>query len=336
MFEDSLTYPKRGDDALVTLLVGGFLPLVATAIAVLGVVLSAFGIGLLLLPLAVVPQLALSGYFVAVARRRLDGVHEPPAFDDWKQLFVDGVKITLAQIGYAVPLLVLWFVGLVVFFVGALAGRGGPGQNAVGMVGGVVFLLLCLVTVVYGLAVAYVFPVALVNFAREDDLGAAFDLDVLKAVSFDGDYAVAWLLAAVVYVIGAGTLGPMLVWVFFLGFVVIFYAQVSAVYLVVEGYVDALDLEREREQQATLPQSVSADERGGERADVETENEVAVKGAEVYPTVEEESEASESESSDTDAETESDADTDEEVGDESHEPDQRDEDDRPNESRRDE
>lgn len=267
MFEDALHYPRRGDDALVTILVGGLLPLLGVLLAVPIALFPPLAVFLLL------PQVFLYGYLVAVVRERLDGVEEPPTWRNWGQLLVDGVKMFLVTLGYAIPAVAAWLLGLVLLAV-LTVGRPDTAEPRVAVA--LVVLGLLAFTAVYALAAAYVVPAGVVNFVREERLGAAFSLGTLRAVTVDTDYTVGWGLAVVAVFLGgvaAGALSLTIIGVLLVPFV-LFYAQVSAVYLFTEGYVESLGLER----------GVASPD---ERPEVETSNEVAVKGAEVYPAIEE-------------------------------------------------
>ncbi len=72
--DDALTYPMEDDDWTVTVLIGG---------------------GLSLLSFLIVPAILVYGYLVQAIRKRADGATQPPGFEDWGELLVDGVKAWL-------------------------------------------------------------------------------------------------------------------------------------------------------------------------------------------------------------------------------------------------
>jgi len=245
MFEEALRYPTRGDDAVTTILVGGGLGIVGFLIGVVAVVLSIVFVGLVLLPFVLVPALLLEGYSVAVVRHRLVGDPEPPRFEDWSGLFVDGLKATVIGLLYAVPAMVALFV-LVVLSV-AVTSVSRPTTAAtpnVGIaVGGVLLVVVTVALFVYAIGVAYVYPAAVANWVREDDLAAAFSTSALREATLDGRYFVAWVLALVVALVG-GTIAQALVIFLLVGFFALFYVQVAVWYLYAEGYADAMGLAR--------------------------------------------------------------------------------------------
>src|SRR6056297_3190374 len=185
MFEDSLTYLRDGDDAVRTILVGGLL-------SVLGFL--------------IVPAVLVQGYVLRVLGRVADGDTDPPAFDDWGALAVDGVKALVVAAVYAVVPVVL----------------------AVAFVGG-------------GVAVADSAPLVGALAAR---VGAAFEFDALRPVLARREYATGSLMALGV-LLAAGVLGSALAAVPVVGWLaavfVGFYAQVTAAYLYATSYAEASD-----------------------------------------------------------------------------------------------
>lgn len=233
MLGDAIEYPVRGEDAPTTILVGGLLPLLAILLVAVGLVLAVVVVGLAVIPLAVVPGIVLLGYYVAVLRAVGSGETDPPRFRDWRRLFADGLRHLAISVVYAVPLVVL--AGLFL----AVVAAGGEVEGDAAEIG-VTFAAVVVggLAACYLLAFAYVRPLALANFAREERLGAAFDLETIRAAGISKAYALAWLLAALVWFVGAtleGTLSIVLV-----GFFVGFYADVVRYHLYGRGLRAAL------------------------------------------------------------------------------------------------
>lgn len=211
--EDALRYPTNHDDWIVTLLIGG--------------VLSLFSF--LIIPLFIV-----YGYIVRVIRNSIDGDPEPPVFDEWGELLVDGIKAAIIIFVYMlIPLIVA--AVMVGGSIGAMM-AGGRGGAAAGIAGLIVGLL---VTFVLSLVFGYIAVAAVVNFAHEDDIGAGFDFGTLREVMLDRDYAVAWALSVAVF-IGAAVISGLFNVIPILGAVistfVFFYAQMVGATLWADGY----------------------------------------------------------------------------------------------------
>ncbi|MBP2250631.1 hypothetical protein J2754_000940 [Halarchaeum solikamskense] len=242
MLEDALKYPLRGEESTTTLLIGGGLAIAALIITGLGVLLSFLFVGFLALPFALVPGVLVQGYLVDVMRHRLRGDPNPPTFEDWAALFVDGLKMLLVGVVYAIPVV----VGVVFFAVVAavLAYATQVSSDAGSFLGLAFTAFVFLALLVYGALVGYVYPAAVANWIREDDVMAAFSITALKEATLNTTYLVGWLLALVVAVVG-NAVGQVLLVVFFVGVFVIFYAQVVSWYCYAEAYADAMGLDRE-------------------------------------------------------------------------------------------
>lgn len=234
MLGDAVEYPARGEDALTTVLVGGLLPVLSAMIGVVGLALSVVLIGLVILPLALLPGLALFGYYVAVLRGVTAGNPNPPRFRNWRRLLADGVRFVAVSIAYAVPFAVLLGAFLAVVAASEVA-VGDATAETVAAVGAVLTALLAAGSL---LAYAYLQPLALANLAREDRLGAAFDRGVLREAGLSKAYAIGWTLAAIVWIVGGALEG--LLWVVVVGLFVGFYADVVRYYLYGRGLRRAL------------------------------------------------------------------------------------------------
>ncbi len=227
--DEAVRYPTRSDSWIKTVLIGGIL----------------IFFGFLLVPLFLV-----YGYIVRSIGAVLADDPSPPEFDEWGELFVDGALAWIISIVYLlVPLLVAGFtVGGSIAAVatgseiGAAAGAGG-------------LLVGLTISTILSLAFGYLAVVAVVNFAREGQFGAAFDLDVIKTVALDRDYAIAWLVSVGVFLI-AGVVSsiPFVGWI--ITPFVSFYAAIVAADLWAGGFTRALesvdDIARHRNEEPTI------------------------------------------------------------------------------------
>jgi hypothetical protein len=153
--------------------------------------------------------------------------------------------VTIAY--FLIPTVLFVVVTVLIVGIGSVVTSGGvadPGAAASGVsvVGG----LLVLATLLVFLVFLYIYPAGIVNMARRDDIGAAFDFGTVFSVAFTADYFVAGVLAILLalvvgvltIVLGALTFGLFLL----LGVFVQFYTQVAFFYLFGRGYAKALDL----------------------------------------------------------------------------------------------
>jgi len=216
MLSAALAYPRRGETALRRHLVGG---------------------GILLLSVFVLPVLLVYGYVVRVARGLAAADPDPPEWEDWEDLFVDGVKFFAVTLAYSLPLVVLSFVLGLFAAVAALGAATGSAGTAVGfgLGGAVVGMLIGLV----GLVVGYILPGALVNWVLEDDVAAAFHLRTVASNAASGPYLVAWLKAIGVTIV-LSIVGGILMAFLLVGLLVYFYMVVVVTYLMTDGYLEAM------------------------------------------------------------------------------------------------
>ena len=210
--ESVATYPTNRDDWLLTVLIGGVIVF----------------LGFLLIPVVFV-----YGYVIRVIKKTQTGDTEPPAFEDWGALFVDGLKAWVIGLIY---LLIPGFVAAVTIgsALASLAAGGSPELTAGGL------LLGLTLSAILALVFWYVAVAAISNFAREDSVSAAFDFTVLKQVVVHREYAVAWVVSLLV--LAAASLVsaiPVLGWI--LAPFVSFYAFAVAGYLWSGGISAALD-----------------------------------------------------------------------------------------------
>jgi hypothetical protein len=214
MIEEAINYPRSGDDALTTILIGGVLGLLAVL---------------------VVPIFLLFGFTVRVLRSVEAGEETPPTFGEWGDLLVDGVKAFAIVLVYSIVPLVVLGVTAGGVAVAALTGDVRPGAIAGAFLGVSVAGILWLVAF-------YVIPAALASFASEGRMGAAFDTTVLRGVLLDSGYATAWLVALVIFVVAGivvGVLNAVPPVGFVVGAFVNFYVGVAAAYLYGHAFVDA-------------------------------------------------------------------------------------------------
>lgn len=214
MLREALGFPRNREGATRDLIIGGALVLASPVL---------------------LPGLLLEGYLLRVMNAGARGRGVPPAFGDWGRLLVDGFKAVVVAVVWGLLPLVVLAVGTVATAVFVLSLQGPPlspsidptaaTMEHVAIVGIVVFALLVLAVVSW-----LHLPAALVALATQRRLGAAFQTGALWSVVSTKQYLVGCILAAVVLLIGsilAAAFTPVLV-----GFVLLFYVQVTVAYIV--------------------------------------------------------------------------------------------------------
>lgn len=214
MIRDSFTYLYESENGLVTTLIGGVLTL----------------LGFLL-----IPAILVDGYLVEVLRRTAAANDEPPRFEDWGRLFVDGLKATAIWVLYvAIPGMVLAFAGIGVL-AGIFSAAPADGGAITGILGVGALSVIALVALVVWMLGLYVTPAAIAHFVTEDRLGAAIEFGTLRPILTGSAYATGWATAAAVLVAGmivASVLSAVPILGSIVGVFVMFYAAVAAVYVI--------------------------------------------------------------------------------------------------------
>lgn len=214
--EELARYPTESDDWMLTVLVGGVA---------------------LLLAVFVVPMFAVAGYLVRAIRAGMADAPEPPVFDEWGELLMEGFVAAVIGIIYQIiPFLVfaVFVGGSVLAFL--TRSDAGAGAGVVGLIGGL--FLTWILSIVFG----YVGIAGIANYAREGDFGAGFDFEVIAEVATSREYLLAWAWV-IALIIVVGVLTSVLNVIPFLGALVgafvTFYALVIAGWLWGRGFAEA-------------------------------------------------------------------------------------------------
>lgn len=176
MLEDGLSYPMQGDSWIGRILIGGLM---------------------IFLSFLVVPAFAVSGYLLRILETTAAGEPEPPEWDDWGGLIVDGIKALIVTMVYSfVPVVVVSVLGFLLLGAGGIFGAalGDSGGGLVAGLGLTGALLLGLLLIPAMFVVYYLVPAALTNMAVEGNLSAAFDFSTMKGIVLSSDYFIAVLM----------------------------------------------------------------------------------------------------------------------------------------------
>ncbi|MFO7919096.1 MAG: DUF4013 domain-containing protein [Anaerolineae bacterium] len=178
--------------------------------------------------------LVVVGYTLRILRRVSRGEELPlPQWDDWGGDWVRGLMVALGSLIYALPILILTGFSSVI---GAIGGYEASGRAMEGVAGICTAVTSCL-SALWGLVMAFVFPAALINYAKEEEFASFFHFgEIFRFIGDNlGDYIVAVLLLIVARLVGG--LGVIVcgIGVFFTGF----WAALVGVHLL--GQVSAID-----------------------------------------------------------------------------------------------
>ena len=144
---------------------------------------------------------ATTGYMVQITRNVMNqGPDVLPEWDDFGQKFVDGLVIVLASFIYSLPFFLLWCVASASLLLPVL---GGKNEEITRALAGLSFAALCVIgclSLLYLLALAFVFPAITIFYAREGSFGACFKVG--EIVRFISDNLGIYLGAVVVLLAG--------------------------------------------------------------------------------------------------------------------------------------
>ena len=158
---------------------------------------------LMLISFLIVPAFLVMGYVFRALKASIAGATELPEFDEWGEMFIDGLKVFVAQFIY-------FLIPAIVIFIGVWASLGtmnmmGPDAVLTGMSVGVITggaLIGMLLAIIFGLVAI----IAVANMAYYDsDLGAAFNFsEILDHISDIGwvDYIIWYIVMIVIGAIG--------------------------------------------------------------------------------------------------------------------------------------
>lgn len=219
MIEDAVTYLTRNDDWVKVEVIGGGLLVLSGIITFMAVVSSILIIlPFFLYPIAILVALPVGGYYIRVFRSTVSGSDTPPNFSDWGGLFRDGALSLIISIIYmiipAFTLIVFVVIlGLFSASLGTLSRQPPADPTAVAsdLAGGlgVAAILTFILSFVVWLVFSYLLTIGLINFARKEDFGGAFEFSTIWGVGTTSDFLIGWLIGFVLF----GTIAWFISWV---------------------------------------------------------------------------------------------------------------------------
>lgn len=168
------------------------------------------GAAISLVSFLIIPIPLLVGYLVGITRNVKDGAARPlPEWDDFGQLFKDGLAVMVAQIVYTLPFWIIMCIALV-----ASVGLGGLADiNEDMMAAGFLAtwgLVLCL-SLVFALALFFLSPAIVIQYVNTNELGAMFRFGEVIAIARAnvGDIVIAALASFAAGLVLSMVLGAM-------------------------------------------------------------------------------------------------------------------------------
>jgi len=170
------------------------------------------------------------GYFLRIIKATLAGYDELPEFDEWGDMFVDGLKVLVVSFVYMIIPLIVIGVGIFAS-IASYTTTSASNPFAFLAIFGVTGIIGGILALIFGL-VAYI---AIANMALYDEIGAAFNfgeiLNRIKMIGW-GKYIVWYIVMLIVGVIG-GFIAGILNVIPFIGFIIallVVYPYIQMIY----------------------------------------------------------------------------------------------------------
>lgn len=172
------------------------------------------------------------GYLIRMLKATLAGLDDLPEFDEIGDMFIDGLKVLVIGIVYAIP---IWIIAAIFgFIIGAIMPTATTDVSTAGMVGmSVGYIIFLIVALIVGL----IEVIAIVNMAYNDsEIGAAFRfseiLDLIARIGW-GKYILTYIVIAlisIVIMVVAYIVGIILL---FVGIILLFVGMIITVPLAI-------------------------------------------------------------------------------------------------------
>ena len=150
----------------------------------------------------IVPIFLVYGYLFRIIKATLVGLDELPEFDEIGDMFIDGLKIFVISIVYAIP---VWIITAII---GLITGPGMNTSTSIGLNPMMFWGLIAanLIAIIIALIIGLIEIIAIVNMAYYDgELGAAFRFsEILEHIARIGwgKYIATYIIVAIIAFIG--------------------------------------------------------------------------------------------------------------------------------------
>ena len=140
------------------------------------------------------------GYFFRIIKSSLAGISELPSFDDLVTMLIDGIKVAIVGLIYAIPAIILILIFAASIIISLISN---PSAVAVGaLIGAGIGIILAML---YMLVITPIIAIAVAHMAHNDgEFGAAFRfseiLDKIGNIGW-GDIIVWYIVTGIIYII---------------------------------------------------------------------------------------------------------------------------------------
>lgn len=152
------------------------------------------GAAIAFLSFLIVPAPLLVGYLVGITRNVKNGVERPlPEWDDFGQLFKDGLAVIVAQLVYTLPLWIIICVAVVLTIGFGSAAETNEELFAAGI--SVTWIVVSCLILLFAIALFFLGPAIVLQYIKTEELGSLFRFGEVAAIARDnlGDIVIAAL-----------------------------------------------------------------------------------------------------------------------------------------------
>jgi hypothetical protein len=156
------------------------------------------GVLMSILSFLILPALILQGYVVKIIRHVMGGDWDSlPAWEDYGKLLKDGFFVTVAELVYTLPFMILLIIGFTA--TGGMASMADRGSDLAGIMASGTGILMACLSVLFVLALLLLMPAIMIQYAIKDDFGALFRFSEVFAIvrNHTADILIAFLVSVV-------------------------------------------------------------------------------------------------------------------------------------------
>jgi hypothetical protein len=160
---------------------------------------------ILLFVVSFISEIVVYGYEIKILKSSLEGFANIPKLNNWWNMFIDGLKVFILGIVYAIPLFIILIIGVILIEFSAVS-IGTNSLNNVNMLMyfGIIFLIILL----YFIITIPFFLMSLANMAYNDSkIGAAFrfgeTFNKIKNIGW-GNFILWYIVTGIIYLVLMG------------------------------------------------------------------------------------------------------------------------------------
>jgi hypothetical protein len=177
---------------------------------------------LTILSLLIIPGFLVLGYLFKIIKSSMEGSSELPDFNEWINMFVDGLKVFVVLFIYSIVPIILFLLGIWAVLLPMLTV---PGEGSllttnisISLVSGI-----ALIGIVLQVLISFINPIALTNMVYHNELKAAFRLKEIywKIKEIGGvDYLI-WYIIMLIIMVVIYYISFILIFPFFIGLIIV-------------------------------------------------------------------------------------------------------------------